>query len=409
MLRTNKDHFPETTEKLIINDFVIPNYGVIIGDTHFGRFSNDPAEIEESLEYFEKFFFPYLYKLNQKFGNENVCVIQVGDIFDNKTAIGIVANNIVIEIFSHIAKTNKCIVIVGNHDTVYKEIREINNSKSLSLIDGVKVITRLTEMKTKSEEIISFMPNYDIKEKLELAVNNASENSYLFGHDEIAGFSYEGKIIKEGKSISSSMFKKFKRVIFGHIHKSQSAENITYIGSAFQTRMNEWQNENMFGVINFNSSELFFIKNTYSPRYKKINLFDLMNMKVSEAKEYVKNSKVTVLCPNDTIIRIATYKITPLIEGYKKIDYKQLYQDNDSTDNQDLLKEEFADDIDSINMSSDLNEQIFDYIEKTDSVILNKNLVTISPKLKEKLKEKLKTLYDEASEGKKTFTEENEL
>lgn len=394
----DKNSFVDPTSKKVNNTVVIPKYSIILGDTHFGRNSNDPKELEESVEYFTKFFIPILHKLNEKFGKENVCVIQVGDIYDNKSSVGVLTGNHVIDIFAKIAEINKVFIVVGNHDTIYKEIREINNNKSLSLINNIEVITQLTEFKTVLGKTVYLMPNYDTKERLEIAVDNCESESFLFGHDEIAGFSYEGKLIKEGHSISATMFKKFKKVIFGHIHKSQEAENIIFVGSAYQTRMNEWQNICRILVMNFETEEISVIHNRFSPTYKRVNLFDLMRMKVSEANNLVNNSKIMVLCPNDSIIRIGTHKITPLLEGYRKLEYKPLYGDTSVADQSDLKQEMEDDNLESIELSSDLTGQIEEYIDSIDSIVLNKNLVTLNEKVKEKMKEKLVSLYKTASE-----------
>lgn len=368
---------------------VIPRYALLIGDTHFGRFSNDPKELEESANFFYHVLLPMLSHMNEEYGTENVCVIQLGDVFDNKSSVGILTNNIVIDIFKRLSKDNLVFTIVGNHDTVYKDIRSINNSKGLSLLNNAHVVDHLSEYHTASGQIIYLMPNYDVKEKLETAVSQCQPGSYLFGHDEIAGFAYEGQLIKEGKSMSASLLKNFKRVIFGHIHKSQSKENISYLGTPYQTRMNEWKNHNHVAVLDFETDEIEYYDNDYSPKYDRINIFDLMNMTLSEAKDFVSNKKVTVLCPGDSIIRIKTHKITPLLTTCVKVEYKQQY-DNKETNAQveDIIVDATVSD-----GNIDLEQQIDEYVSNLNSVVISKNLVQINDQLKEKIKTKLHTLY----------------
>lgn len=377
---------PTTLE--VRND-IIPRYALLIGDTHFGRFSNDPRELEESANFFYHVLLPMLSHMNEEYGPDNVCVIQLGDVFDNKSSVGILTNNIVIDIFKKLSKDNLVFTIVGNHDTVYKDIRSINNSKGLSLLNNVEVIDHLSEYHTSSGQIIYLMPNYDVKEKLEIAVGQCKPDSYLFGHDEIAGFAYEGQLIKEGKSMSASMLKNFKRVIFGHIHKSQSKENISYLGTPYQTRMNEWKNHNHVAVLDFETNNIEYYDNHYSPQYDRINIFDLMNMTLSESKRFVSNKKVTVLCPGDSIIRIKTHKITPLLTTCVKIEYKQQY-DNKEINSQ---MEDIITDTVIANNNIDLEQQIDDYVDNLNSVVISKNLVQISDQLKEKIKTKLHSLY----------------
>lgn len=378
---------PTTLE---ISDVVIPRYALLIGDTHFGRLSNDQKELEESANFFYDVIIPMLYHMNEEYGAENVCVIQLGDVFDNKSSVGILTNNVVIDIFKKLSKQNLVITLVGNHDTVYKDIRSINNSKSLSLIDNVHVVDHLTGYHTALGKTIYCMPNYDMKEKVEAAVAQCEENSYLFGHDEIAGFSYEGQLIKDGNSVSATMLKKFRRVVFGHIHKSQSQENISYLGTPYQTRMNEWKNNNHVAVLDFETDTIEYYDNDYSPRYDRISLFELMNMTLSEAKSYVSNKKITILCPGDSIIRIKTHKITPLLTTCVRVEYKQQY---DKSIQAAVIESENA--IGDVQMSGniDLERQIEDYINGLQSVVISKNLVQISDQLKEKIKSKLNSLY----------------
>ena len=378
---------PTTLE---ISDVVIPRYALLIGDTHFGRLSNDQKELEESANFFYDVIIPMLHHMNEEYGAGNVCVIQLGDVFDNKSSVGILTNNVVIDIFKKLSKQNLVITLVGNHDTVYKDIRSINNSKSLSLIDNVHVVDHLTGYHTVLEKTIYCMPNYDVKGKVEAAVAQCEENSYLFGHDEIAGFSYEGQLIKDGNSVSATMLKKFRRVVFGHIHKSQSQENISYLGTPYQTRINEWKNHNHVAVLDFETDTIEYYDNDYSPRYDRISLFELMNMTLSEAKSYVSNKKITILCPGDSIIRIKTHKITPLLTTCVRVEYKQQY---DKSMQAAVIESENA--IGDVQMSGniDLERQIEDYINGLQSVVISKNLVQISDQLKEKIKSKLNSLY----------------
>ena len=377
---------PTTLE---VCNVVIPRYALLVGDTHFGRFSNDPRELEESANFFYHVLLQMLSHLNAEHGAENVCVIQLGDVFDNKSSVGILTNNIVIDIFKKLSKDNLVFTIVGNHDTVYKDIRSINNSKGLSLLNNVYVIDHLSEYHTTSGQIVYLMPNYDVKEKLEAAVSQCKSDSYLFGHDEIAGFAYEGQLIKEGKSMSASMLKNFKRVVFGHVHKSQSKENISYLGTPYQTRMNEWKNHNQVAVLDFETDNIEYYDNDYSPKYDRINIFELMNMTVSEAKNFVNNKKVTVLCPGDSIIRIKTHKITPLLDTCVKVEYKQQY------DNKELNSQldDSVVDVVVANSNIDLEQQINEYVDNLQSVVISKNLIQINEQLKEKIKTKLHALY----------------
>ena len=113
-------------------------------------------------------------------------------------------------------------------------------------------------------------------------------------------------------------------------------------------------------------------------------------MTLSEAKSYVSNKKVTVLCPGDSIIRIKTHKITPLLTTCVRVEYKQQY--DKSVQTAVMESENVVGDV-QMNGNIDLERQIEDYINGLQSVVISKNLVQISDQLKEKIKSKLNSLY----------------
>ena len=364
----------------------VPRHLLLLGDLHLGRFSNDVQELAESVDYIRHEFMPLLQSYNEQYGCDNVGVVQLGDVFDNKTSVGVLTGNHVIDVFSELSSTNKVFILVGNHDTVYKEIRNINNSRSLSLLPNVTVVTALTAFNNNS---IYMMPHYGNKDKLTDAVDSCAHNSILFGHDEIAGFMYEGKIIMDGESISATMFKKFRSVIFGHIHKSQSSHNIHYIGTPYQTRINEWHNTNIVASIDTVNNTIIKYPVRTAPKYVKIMLLDLLNMTVDQANTIVANNKVTVLCPNDTIITIPIHKITALLDGYKKLEYKQIYQATTTT-----IQDGNDTDEDYYSIDNDVIRQIEDYLHNIDSITVDKSTVALTDPIKSSLLTLITKLYN---------------
>lgn len=376
---------------MILENKALPDNCLVIGDLHFGRFSSDTRELAESVEYFEKFIFPRITLLNEKL-NGNLFILQAGDVFDNKSNINTVVHNKVIDIFLKLSEKNIVVTLVGNHDSLMND-KAINSVRSIGLMQNSIIITVPTEVCTKSGEKIVFNPNYSNKELLFNSVSESDEGSYFFGHDEINGFMYEGKLINdEKKNLSQQTFRKFKRVIFGHIHKRQEKENILFCGSAYHTRINEHKNECGIHLVSFNDNQVRYFENKYSPTYKIVNLFDVMEMKANEL-EIFKNKKITVLCGGDSIMRIKTYKFTELLEklsvDFVKIDYKPLFGGAENNGEETLFDGENEETYENNDLVSEINE----FIEKTDSVIINKNIVQLNEKIKQKSKDFLLKLY----------------
>ena len=107
-------------------------------------------------------------------------------------------------------------------------------------------------------------------------------------------------------------------------------------------------------------------------------------------------------------MRFQTSKITQSVEGYKKIDYKQVFDKNqkigDSVDLED--DDENLQDISNIELSSDIFSYINDYLQSIDSVVIQGTLIPLSEKAKLKISESLKKIYDSVSEKSKPEDQE---
>ena len=59
------------------------------------------------------------------------------------------------------------------------------------------------------------------------------EETIILGHIEVNGVKYDNGVINK-RGLKQSVFKKFKKVILGHIHLSQELGNIVYPGSLME-------------------------------------------------------------------------------------------------------------------------------------------------------------------------------
>ncbi|MGE5862684.1 MAG: metallophosphoesterase, partial [Nitrososphaerales archaeon] len=116
----------------------------ILGDCHFGV--RNGAESFD--RYFEKFFsdifFPHL------INNNITTVIQVGDIFDNRKTIHINSISRSTEFFFRKFEEYgiRLIILVGNHDSFYKDTIKINSPKLLlqNKFNNIKIIDEPTDI-----------------------------------------------------------------------------------------------------------------------------------------------------------------------------------------------------------------------------------------------------------------------
>lgn len=362
----------------------IPDINIVIGDLHFGRYSNDLKELEISLNYFKKFIIPILQKLNKTYGAENVGIIQVGDVYDNRSLISTEIQDSILDIFEKLSEKNIVVVDTGNHD---KFNNVITTNRVLSYINNCIIVKQPTRFLTKSGKTISIIPAIEKKDELTEVIANDEPADYMFGHDDIAGFYHEGIVVTEEKSINISHFSKYKYVVLGHIHKPQTNKNITYVGSAYHTRKNEWENKPQIMIIDISNESHRFVENNVSPKYLNIYLPDLLEMTVLDANNLIKNNRVSIFV--DDFNKINTIKITEFLTGYYSLKYEQkvgkIYSQNESSNNNENIE---------YNINDDIKDVISEYVNTLDSVIIDKRLIQISDQTKDKILNNLNKLYD---------------
>lgn len=369
----------------------IPDINIVIGDLHFGRYSNDLKELEISLNYFRKFILPIIEKLNTTFGAENVGIIQVGDVYDNRSLISTEIQDSILDTFEKISEKNIVIVDTGNHDK-FNSI--ITTNRVLSYINNCIIVKQPTRFLTKSGKTVSVIPAMETKDKFAEVIANDEPADYMFGHDDIAGFSHEGIVVTEEKSINISHLSKYKHAIIGHIHKPQTKNNVTYVGSAYHTRKNEWENKPQIMIINISDNSCRFIENNVSPKYLNIYLPDLLEMTVIDANNLIKNNRVSIFV--DDFNKINTIKITEFLTGYYSLKYEQkvgkIYSQNESQSSEENLE---------YNINDDIKDTMSEYIATLDSVIIDKKLLQISDQTKDKILNNLNKLYETSKDNVK--------
>ena len=273
----------------------------LITDTHAGaRSDSDHLHL-----FFDKFyteiFFPYLLEHNITFG------IHLGDMFEKRKNID----------FSTLHKTRKYLfdklpehnikmdVIVGNHDSRFRDIISVN-SPDLLLKDyigsgHIRVYSTPTEVTIDGTNIL-YMPwicpdTYDLSTEL----LKTSDCNILLGHLEISGFEMHRGSIHHG-GISSSMFSNFGVVYSGHFHHRSTKGNVTYLGTPYETCWADYNDPKGFHIFDTDTLELIFVENPYK-------LFHKIVYDDSEWSEYpddnldfsyLKNTYIKLLVDNKT-------------------------------------------------------------------------------------------------------------
>lgn len=386
---------------------------VVCADLHFGFKSNSYEWLEIMKKFFYSLFIPFLIYLKDKKKKENIQVLFVGDINDNKQLINNLIQNEQIAIFEKIAGICPVHVFTGNHDSPFRdkidigaedkeEKKHVHSCRSIGLIENVQVYDEPHVLECTNGEKILLLP-YQSNPERELEIINSYDANYLFAHTEIAGFHYEGIPVDESKHNKINDFEKFKRVYSGHIHKKQEKDNILFLGTPYHTRKIEINNEVGFYFIDFNKGKEYWIENNISPRHKQISLFNLMGMKISEANEFVNNSFVDVVAPSNLMYKINFPEVTKVLEGYREIDHKSI-SERESVDLENLVDEKGLEGIERIDVGTKFPE----FIDQLTTVKIGKNYMDITDSMRIKLKDVIKKLHKSA-ETKVGDEEELEL
>jgi DNA repair exonuclease SbcCD nuclease subunit len=289
----------------------------IITDTHWGA-RNDSLNFTNFMEKFYKnVFFPIL---DQR---KIDTVLMLGDTFDRRKYINFVTySNSKRIYFDELYKRNiKTHIIVGNHDTSYKNTNEINSvDLLLREYDNVHVIDEPETIDLQGTTVcmVPWICSDNYEQSMEYMKNDKSE--ICMGHFEIQGFSmYKGMESHEG--FDRTVFDKFDMVFSGHYHHKSSDGHIYYLGNPYELTWSDYNDPRGFHIFDTETRELEFIQNPNSIFYK-INyddtIMDAMKYYTTMELDQFKDTYVKIIVANKTnpflfdMFLNNLYKVTPI-------------------------------------------------------------------------------------------------
>lgn len=238
-------------------------------------------------DYFHKFynevFFPYLEK------NKIKTIIDLGDTFDNRKSIDFnVWQRIRENYFDVLQKMGvELHMILGNHDTYYKNTNDINSPDLLlSTYDNIFVYNKPTTAKFEGVNIamIPWINSGNYEEFIKFLDETPAD--IAMGHLELSGFEVTPGLKME-HGMDPKVFSKFERVFSGHFHHKSSKGNITYLGNPYQMFWNDCDDTRGFHTFEPADQKLKFHKNPFKI-FKKIYFNDSNGEFQYNAEEYSK-------------------------------------------------------------------------------------------------------------------------
>jgi len=247
----------------------------LLNDTHFGARSDSPAFIKYFNRFYDEIFFTYLEE------NKITTLIHLGDVVDRRKFINFnTAHNFQNKFWKRLWEMKiDTHIILGNHDTYYKNTNSINSMQQLiTTFDGVNEPFIYEKPKTVEFDglPILFVPWIcPENEEESLKAITESQAQICMGHLEVKGFEmHKGHFQDHG--LEMDLFKRFEKVYSGHYHRKSDNGTIFYLGTQYEITWSDYQCPKGFHVFDTNTRELTRIPNPIS-MFKKILYNDKVN------------------------------------------------------------------------------------------------------------------------------------
>ena len=349
----------------------------LLNDTHFGARNDSEAFRNYQIDFFENQFFPYIKEHNIK------TLIHLGDVVDRRKFINHQTASVFRKKFFDKLWQEKIDthIIIGNHDTYYKNTNEVNAVENLyTSFDGQNEPWIYTGPKVVNFDgtDILFVP-WICEDNYQQSIDaiKTAKADLCFGHLEIKGIEMQNGVINE-HGLEKKDFARFDRVISGHFHKHTDDGQIYYLGAQYEMTWSDYKDPKGFHIFDTETREIERIINPrtihkkliYNDKEKNYDNFDLQSFN---------NHFIKLIALNKTNDEM----FDKLVERmYNEIAVHDLNIIEDYSDIKASVKE------DILEMGEDTITFLNNYVDQLDTEIN-----------KAKLKEYLKSIYIEASEA----------
>ena len=243
----------------------------LLNDTHFGVRNDSPVFQEYQNRFYRELFFPYLEENNIK------CLVHLGDVVDRRKFINHqTAYNFHHKFWNKLTKMNiDTHIILGNHDTYFKNTNEVNALEQLNVGPNVKIYSNPQEVVFDKLKILLLPWICDDTYKESVNALKQSTAQICFGHLEVKGFEMHSGFFND-HGLEKDLFKRFEKVISGHFHKKSDDGQIYYCGTQYEMTWNDYKCPKGFHIFDTQTRELTRVPNPMRI-FKKIYYNDKEN------------------------------------------------------------------------------------------------------------------------------------
>lgn len=298
----------------------------LISDIHFGIRNNSNVWLEIQMDYFKNFYIPLLNKYKEK----DDVIFCLGDVFDSRQFLNINVLNKVLDIFEELSKILPIYIIAGNHDIFNRNSNKINSLRVFEKFDNIHIIS--SEILLINERF-ALMPWVEDK-TIERDIIKNLNSEYLFCHTDFSNAKYTHKMnVDVGNH--SIVFSRFKKVYSGHIHFTQSFDNINLIGCPYHLTRNDIGNDKYVFILDTKTGEEISIKNNYTPRFVSVSLDRILGM-MKDKNKYknklnfiFKNNFVDIIVSQEQSVSFDFSSFYEKINEYSPREVNYIIQSND--------------------------------------------------------------------------------
>lgn len=344
----------------------------LVTDTHFGARNDNQNVNDYFYKFYDNIFFPELEKRGIK-----TCV-HLGDVVDRRKFISFkIANDFRNRFINRFAELGIDLhIIIGNHDTYYKNTNEVNSMEELVGRDRCNIYTgpEVVEFDGVPIQFIPWINANNYEESM--SALSKSPAQIAMGHLEVNGFEMHKGHVADG-AYDRELFRRFDIVMSGHFHHKSDDGQIYYLGTPYEIYWSDYEDPRGFHIFDTETRELERIVNPY-------HLFE---------KVYY----------DDTTTNYTDYDMSKFKDMYVKVivvNKKDLYQFDKFVDkllqadaHEVKIVEDFSE-LDAENVSDDIVENTEDTMTLLEKYIDELD-VTLS---KDRLKNTMRSLYTEAQD-----------
>ena len=265
----------------------------ILTDTHYGARKGSKLFHDYFEQFYKNIFFPTL----EQYGITTV--IHMGDAFDSRKSIDYQSLEWAKRVVFEPLKNYQVHMIVGNHDSYYKNTNN-TNSPQLLLKDypNIQTYSSPTEIKVENLNILLLPWICMENEEQSLKMIKKTKAKIAMGHLELQGFRVNRSIVME-HGLEANLFKNFKKVFSGHYHTRSNNGTVFYLGNPYEIYWTDVNDARGFTIFDTETLEHTPIDNPYKMFYNIY--YEDTNYQTFDTREYEnKIVKVVVRKKSDT-------------------------------------------------------------------------------------------------------------